>query len=223
MYVLPYAAEAPDSSPDRASARKRFGIGERAFCAGFVGRLDPCKDVPFLLKAFADIQPDEHDRILVVGTGPDEERLRRIGAEVGVARHIVWAGRMESPPNDAYAAMDVLVLPSVYQAFGLVLVEAMAAGVPAIARADDGDTVFTASAELVPAGCGFVVDAAGSADLTKALRALKDDPERAAQMGQRARAAVLQRGWDDFARRYLYLLRDARRDRLGVGTGIAQT
>ena len=206
VHVLPYVADPPEKPSGRALARARFGIDAQAFCVGFAGRLDRCKDVPFLLRAFREMGPSSADRLLVVGTGPDEERLRRIAAELALDRHIVWAGRMESPPNEAYAAMDVLVLPSVYEAFGLVLVEAMAAGIPVIGRADDGQTVFTASAELVKPECGFVVEANDPGELTGILDTLRNHPERAAQLGRNARVVALQSSWDDYARAYLELL-----------------
>ena len=208
VHVVPYAADRPVVGTNRAAARSRFGIHASGFCAGFVGRLDPCKDIPFLLTALACMPPGQHDRLLIVGDGPDEGRLRRIADERGVAGNIVWAGRLNLP-EEALAAMDVLVLPSYYEAFGLVLLEAMAVGVPVIARASDGETVMTAAAEVITSENGIVVPSHDPKALAGALGRLRDSPELRARLSEGAKRYVLRRTWDDVAREAVNILRTA--------------
>jgi glycosyltransferase involved in cell wall biosynthesis len=207
VHVVPYAALASTDATPRTDARARFGIEPEAFCIGFVGRLDPCKDVPFLIDAIAGIADRDHIQLLLVGVGPDESRIRRKAEERGIAKHLIWAGRMDSP-GDAYAAMDVLVLPSVYEAFGLVLLEAMAAGVPVIGRANNGTSVLTATAEIVPPTAGLVIRSDSVPDMTRALRLLLEDPVVRTTMGQEARRHASRRTWNDVAVDYLHVLKE---------------
>jgi glycosyltransferase involved in cell wall biosynthesis len=205
VHVVPYAEYPRRVNGDRASARRHFGIDEGAFSIGFLGRLDPCKDIPFLLAALKLMPLAPRDRLLLVGAGPDEARLRRVAADMGVEANLIWAGRLDDP-REALAAMDVMVLPSVYEAFGLVLLEAMASGVPVIARADDGHTVFTAAAEIVPLEAGIVIPSNSQEELAAALRRLKDTPADRERLSEGARRAVEGRTWDDVAAEYIGIL-----------------
>jgi glycosyltransferase involved in cell wall biosynthesis len=207
VHVVPHAARASTDAAQRFDARARFGIEPEAFCIGFVGRLDPCKDVPFLIDAIAGMADREHIRLLLVGVGPDESRIRRKAEESGIAEHLVWAGRMDSP-DDAYSAMDVLVLPSVYEAFGLVLLEAMAAGVPVIGRANNGTSVLTATAEIIPPTAGVVIPSDSVSDMTRALRLLQEDPVGRATMGEEARRHASRWTWNDVAVEYLRIFKE---------------
>lgn len=202
--ILPYGRDSLAVEADRVSARQQFCVKPDAFCIGFVGRLDPCKDIPFLLAAFKAMGPSAEDRLLIGGVGADEARLRRITAESGLDGHVMWTGWLDSPQT-VLAAMDVLVLPSVYEAFGLVLLEAMAVGVPVIARADDGQTVFTASSEIVTPLAGAIVSTIS--ELASVLNDLKTDPRKRARLGEGAKRAVQSRTWDDYAVEAIAILR----------------
>jgi glycosyltransferase involved in cell wall biosynthesis len=199
--VVPHAVDAPAEVPARASVRSRFGMAPDTFCVGFVGRLDPCKDVPFLIEAVARMADRKNVRLLFVGVGPDEARIRGKAQESGLQDHVIWTGQLHELA-EAYTAMDVLVLPSVYEAFGLVLLEAMVRGVPAIARASNGTSVLTASDEIIPPSAGVVVPADGLRELTNALEMLQRNPATRASMGQEARRVALKWNWSDVAREY---------------------
>jgi glycosyltransferase involved in cell wall biosynthesis len=105
-----------------------LGLPEHAFVVGFVGRLDPCKDLPHLIRACA--RPDvisKDDRLLLVGTGPDQRRVTEAVMQMGMADRIVLAGNCAGEKlHAAYAAMDAFVLPSLYEGYGMVVLEAMA-------------------------------------------------------------------------------------------------
>lgn len=126
-------------------------------------------------------------RYVIVGDGPERERLRELAAALGVADAVEFRGRL---PHDAAVAVartaTLFVLPSLQEAFGVSYVEAMAGGVPAIgSRGEDG------AEELAAAGGGIELvaprDPAGLADRIDALlsdrRALDD-------LGRRARETV---------------------------------
>jgi len=206
VYVLPLAMNERDSYMTRNSARRTWGIPPSAFVAGFVGRLDPCKAIDHLLDAFAHggFQPDS--RILLVGDGPDRKRLQRRIYQLSLQRHVIWAGRM-ADPTQAYAAMDAMVLPSVYEAYGLAMVEAMAAGTPALGRAGNGRTILTASDEIIEDGrTGLLFDSHDPADLSRKLRALEQDPVLRREMGAAARRWASSRTWTAYASHLFDLL-----------------
>jgi glycosyltransferase involved in cell wall biosynthesis len=203
VQVSPHGVELPSERPTREAARARFGLPLTGFVIGFVGRLDPCKGIEYLLEAIRTANLGDDDRVLLIGAGPDERRLRDMAERLGVNRHIVWAGRVNEPGN-VYAAIDVFVLPSVFEAFGLVLIEAMAAGVPVLARAADRERVFTAATEIIANGVtGFVTDSHAPADLAVKLRWLSEHPTERSRMGAAARELAGRRNWDVLADEYL--------------------
>jgi glycosyltransferase involved in cell wall biosynthesis len=205
VYVIPYAEDPLERPLDRGRARDRFGLLATDFTIGFIGRLDPCKDVPFLLRALTALPLRPTDRLLIIGTGPDEARIRKIATDLRIAEHLVWAGQQDSA-QEALAAMDVLVLPSVYEAFGLVQLEAMAAGIPVIARKSNEDTVFTAASEVVPPEAGIVIPPDDERSLAEALALLRSDPMKRQELGAGGQRLVSQRNWDDVAREMLPIL-----------------
>ncbi|MFE6162445.1 glycosyltransferase [Streptomyces sp. NPDC056486] len=123
----------------RAAARRQLGIPDEAFVVGGVGRLAPGKRFDVLLEALAALPQDV--RVLLVGGGTDEDRLRATADRLGVADRVVFAGERphlsDLPEEGAdlpalLAAMDVLASPSPEEAFGLAVVEGLAAGLPVL-------------------------------------------------------------------------------------------
>lgn len=109
-------------------------VPEKPFQVGFIGRLDPVKRVPDLIAVAASVA-DLH--IHIFGDGADRPRIEAAIAERHVEKLITLHGAIRRP-QEALAMLDVLVLPSAAEGFGLVLIEAMAAGVPVVATNVDG-------------------------------------------------------------------------------------
>lgn len=190
--------------------REAFGLTPGQFVIGFVGRPgDPCKDLPFLIKALCARPLPSHARLLFVGGGAGLQQARRWVREAGLEHRTRWTGVLPDP-SPAYRAMDVLVLPSRFETFGNVIVEAHAHGVPAIGRRRDADApapIHTACEELIDqARTGFTVDPHDPADLADALHRLIAQPALARAMGHAAASQAAQNTWHDTARRYLELL-----------------
>ena len=206
--ITPHAAD--EVSPprvDRQLARARWSLNDHTFAVGFVGRLDPCKAVEFLFQAVASRLFDANLRILMVGEGPDESRLHQVASALGVTDRLIWTGRLENP-GDAYAAMDVLVLPSVYEAFGNVLLEAMSRGVPTIGRAGNQRDVLTASSEIIDhERTGIVIETPDPRELGDALYRMQHDARFLASLGEAARASASQWTWTDVAHRYANVMK----------------
>lgn len=127
IHVIPNAIDAAALSDLRARPRRDPASAMRV---GFLGRLDPVKRVPDLVRALALL--DERFTLEIVGEGPQRDAIARAIDDAGVGRRCRLSGATASP-RDALARMDALVLPSEAEGFGLVLIEAMAAGVTVIA------------------------------------------------------------------------------------------
>jgi glycosyltransferase involved in cell wall biosynthesis len=123
------------SGGEGAHCRDRCGIPRDAFVVGHVGRLAPEKNLGFLAESVARfLAGDAAARFLLVGQGPAEAVIRRLFARQGLLDRLHPAGVLEGAAlADAYAAMDVFAFSSFSETQGMVLTEAMAAGVPVVA------------------------------------------------------------------------------------------
>lgn len=128
------------ASGDGARARAKLGIPPRAFVVGHVGRLAPEKNLPYLAEAVAPfIAATPGSRFLVVGTGPSQDELVARFREAGAGHRLVLAGTLTGRRlHDAYRAMDVFAFSSQSETQGMVVAEAMAAGLPVVALRGSG-------------------------------------------------------------------------------------
>lgn len=155
----------------------------------FVGRFHPLKGTHLLLEAFSRAKIDGA-QLTLVGGGVDEGRLRQLADQLGVSEQITWTGKLPREDlADYYQDHDVLVVPSLYESGGLVALEAMAQGMPAIVLDVGGHSASVAD------GCGVKVSPTGDVDhvidrLADAMRVYADDPERVDADGRRAYARV---------------------------------
>lgn len=120
---------------DGVRFRRKFKLPAAAFVIGHVGRLAPEKNLEYLAESVARfVGRTAESRFLVVGGGPSEEKLREVFTRHGVADQLILAGKHTGRAlADAYCAMDVFVFASFSETQGMVLAEAMAAGLPVIA------------------------------------------------------------------------------------------
>jgi glycosyltransferase involved in cell wall biosynthesis len=115
--------------------RKKFNIPADAFVVGHVGRLAPEKNLEFVARAVAKfIRNEPRAHFLIGGTGPSEEPIKEIMSHEGVAERLHLVGMLKGRELvNAYHAMDVFVFASQSETQGLVVTEAMAAGIPVVA------------------------------------------------------------------------------------------
>ena len=120
---------------DGLAFRRQMGIPATAFVVGHLGRLAPEKNLAFLTQAVTDfINRDNRAHFLVIGTGPSEDAIRDAFARAGIASQLHIAGILQQQPlADALHAMDVFAFASTSETQGMVLTEAMAAGLPVVA------------------------------------------------------------------------------------------
>lgn len=120
---------------DGAAVRRQLGIPGDAFVVGHLGRLAPEKNLEFLAHAVADfVAGDARAHFLVIGTGPSEKVIRDTFARAGLAARLHVLGILQGRQlADALHAMDVFAFASLSETQGMVLTEAMAAGLPVVA------------------------------------------------------------------------------------------
>ena len=178
-----FASPAP-----RCAFRREFGVPSHALLLGVVARLEPEKGHQFLLDAMPIILRGAPDTWLaIVGEGSSLAALRAQASSLGVAERVVFTGRREDV-SALTADLTVAVLPSVREAQGISILEAMARRVPVVASAVGGIP------EVVTSGVdGLLVPPADPAALAEAvLRLLRDEALRR-RIGEAGYATVRDR------------------------------
>ncbi len=192
---LPNGVDARRFHPNVNSGRlrPRYGLRRADQVVLFVGALDRAhyfKGIGILLQALARM-PDKGIRLLVVGEGNLRSTYQQQAIGLALGDRVIFCGRVSDEELPAhYALCDLLVLPSTTmgEAFGVVLLEAMACGKPVMASnlpgvrsvVDDGED-------------GLLVRPGDVDDLAEKIQMLLDDPQRRWEIGERGRAKVEER------------------------------
>jgi glycosyltransferase involved in cell wall biosynthesis len=193
--VVYYGVDTGEFTPERsgASVRREIGFAENHLVVGFLGRLEPEKGID----AFVGMIPEvaercEDARFLIVGRSPaggpeyrDRARLRL--ALKGWGERVVFAG-FRRDTADCLAAMDLLVVPSLNEAFGLVILEAMAAGKPVVASRVGG---IPEALGTEPAG--VLLPPGRPGDLVGAVSGLLGDRSKRLELGRTGRRRIVDR------------------------------
>jgi glycosyltransferase involved in cell wall biosynthesis len=167
------------SASDYDAIRRKWGLGKAEVCIGFVGRLASQKSPQTLLRSFAELlrRTAVPARLVVIGEGPLESSLRNLAAELNIDESITWLGACDARP--LMGAFDMLALTSVSEGHPLVVLEAMARGLPIVATAVGGIS------ETVQHGVnGFIAPVRGVQEIATALEALVNHCELRERMGQ---------------------------------------
>jgi glycosyltransferase involved in cell wall biosynthesis len=171
--LIPLGITRPDVPP---ASRDRLGLPD-GFLAVTVGRLIPRKDLAVLVDAIAASGVSEAHLVLV-GDGPELPGLKRRVEQLGIASRVHFLGYVEERRKlQILRAADVYVSSSMHEGFGLVYLEAMAAGLPIVTTDNGGHTDFLVHGEnalLVPVG--------DSAALAEAIGRIGARPETARAM-----------------------------------------
>ena len=180
--VIPNGVDVQKYSPEPSSYKETI---DASVLVGYLGRIDPEKNVDFLIRAFQDADAAEDVKLVIVGGGSDRRVLERRFH----GPRIVFTGQVsdEAERINMLRAMDIFVLPSVVEGLSLSLLEAMACGVATAATdvGSDGEALR---------GAGIVIDPKElDGQLRLALQTLLEFPEFRDELGRKARARVVER------------------------------
>jgi len=153
---------------------------------GVLTRLDSRKGLPYLIEAIGQLCRDlPNIRLLIGGEGEERPALEERVRLLDLTERVVFTGAVPEPAS-FYRRLDLFVLPSLDEAFGLVLLEAMAAGLPVV-----GTRVGGVPEILEHGSQGLLVRPADSQALAEAILTLWCDPDRRGQMAEAARQRAL--------------------------------
>lgn len=190
IHVIPLGIDLAPllDAPEKSSAREALDLPPDAFVAGVVGRLDRGKGQEYLLHALAMLRADGIElHALIVGEetrGEQQgyaEELRQLARSLRVTDYVHFRGFVADVPT-AYAAMDVFTLTSLSETYGMVTIEAMAAGCPVIATDSGGTPDLVGSA-----GAAILVPPADAKTLSKAIARIKEDSDLARRLREEGR------------------------------------
>jgi glycosyltransferase involved in cell wall biosynthesis len=214
IVVIPHGVDATHFSPsDPSLFTSKFGLEGRdiALC---LSRINRTKGLDVLLDSFSSIASQTPNLMLVFAggcTSPKEEEflaeLKRKTEALGFGGRVVFTGRLtDAEKASAYEACSVFVLPSIYEPYGIVLLEAAAHGKPLISTRTGGPKSI-----IVEGVTGLLVAPGESRELAHALLHLAVHREEAARMGEEARRMAREHTWERVAeateRAYLRITR----------------
>jgi glycosyltransferase involved in cell wall biosynthesis len=189
LHVIPNGIDVVRFAPGgigRRRIRAELGIPDDAWVVGTVGRLAPEKDQALLIDAMAPLLSAGR-RLVIVGDGAERDALRARIARIPAGRYIHMLGERKDVET-ILAAFDAFALTSRTEGLPLVLLEAMATGLPVLSTAVGGipDVVDHRVT-------GLLSQAGDRASLTRELACLSTDGSLSRQMGEAARREILQR------------------------------
>ena len=114
----------------RNKVRSQQGWSDKTFVVGHVGRFDTPKNHPFIIEIFDELQKINREaKLLLIGNGEAEEKIKSLVEKKGIANKVIFWG-LSDHVEELLWAMDVFLLPSLYEGFPLVAIEAETAGLP---------------------------------------------------------------------------------------------
>lgn len=182
LCVIPLGVRAPDPAP--AAAQRQPGM------VLHVGACEPRKNLPLLLRALAGLP---QARLVQAGGRPDPA-LRALSEALGVAGRVQWLGPIsEAQLHLLYRTASVLALPSLYEGFGLPVLEAMAAGLPVVCSR-------ATSLPEVAGDAALLFDPTDAAELGGLLHTVLADAAVQARLSEAGRARCRLFTWENTAR-----------------------
>jgi len=203
---------------DKVESREFVGIPPDDKLILFVGRIQPLKGIDVLMKALAIIKRQDPKllakvQVSIIGGAPQPdaeiekaefERLETLRVELGIGDLITFLGAKDQDKLvHYYSAAEMVVMPSHYESFGMVALEAMACGTPIIAS-DVGGLSFS----IEDGFNGYLVPGKDPQALAEKIRMLLKYPILREQFGEQARAWVTRYSWVDIAGELLEVFED---------------
>lgn len=170
---------------------EKFSIGKKKKdCALYLGRISSEKNIGELVRAFSLTNVGF---LWIVGSGSREKEVRFLSKKLGVSKRVLFFGEQRCP-SKFYRKSKLFVLTSTYDTFPLVLLEAMASGLPCIAFKPDGKKIVTASDEIITNGeNGFLVK--NTKEMADRIEVLLKNDDLRERMGRNARKNAEKYSW----------------------------
>jgi len=175
---------------DGVAFRQKYGIAEHRPVALFVGRVAFEKNIAFLLRMAVELRKSQPDMLLVIaGEGPAEHSLHALSEQLGLQDNIKFIGYLDrnTELNACYRAADVFVFSSTTETQGLVLLEAMAQGVPVVAIAELG------TKSILIEGEGALIATENESLFAERVFSLFSDPAKRSKLAEAARHYAMKR------------------------------
>ena len=178
----------------RSESREKFGVRENDFLLLFAGHEFARKGLQTVLEAMR-LMSDPSIRLLVAGGGRAEQYMR-FARRAGIQDQVTFAGHVKDMAR-LFGAADLFVFPTLYEAFGLVITEAMASGIPVLVSASAG-----AAEELIRDGQDgmLISNPRDSHEVAGKIRTIKENRELRWTLSSLGRLRVLQTGWEEYGR-----------------------
>lgn len=179
-------------SNEDISILEKYGVGDADHVLFSISRLAARKGYFKLLRMFSSIRKERNDvKLIIGGTGPQEQALRQWVVKQGLDRDIIFTGPLPFPDLKAlYATTDVFVFYSLWEGQGLVIMESMASGTPVVST-DVGGVP-----EMVDHGKdGYHFHEGEDAQAISYINDLLDDPAKRQKFGERSRKKMVEI-WD---------------------------
>ncbi len=192
-------------TPDeRSTVRQKFQVPVNAPLVLFVGNQYRLKGLEFAIRALSIMDTKAY---LLVAGGDNPVHFRRMAEQLGVGDRVIFAGLRSDMP-EIYRAVDALVLPTLYETFALVCLEAMASGVPVLATRVGGVEDY-----LVDNVNGLYIEREAVDIAVKLQQVLNDSRIRTSLIDQGLETAQ-NYSWEKIAKRYLVLFDELIRERI---------
>jgi len=188
----------PSNASSRAEVRLSLGVPSDVPLLLFVGSQFRLKGLEFVIRALAEM--NTRAVLLVVG-GDVQGPYKRMAEQLGVRDRVIFAGARNDIPR-LYPAADALVLPTLYETFALVCLEAMASGLPVLASEVGGIEDY-----LVDGENGFYIQR-DQQEIAAKLDMILQDPDLHARIRERGLATAQNYAWEKIARQYLSLFEE---------------
>ena len=179
----------PCSPERRLELRKQLKVDPQAPLGVFVGRLDPQKELPWLLGAFTRVVQERPDAVLVlVGDGPLRNEITQLVSTLKLDRNVIMTGRLDAKGVlNWLQAGDVFTLVSAIEGLPCSLIEAMSAGLPAVVSNIPAHTQLVANEEE-----GMVTELGNEESIAAGFVRLFNDPAARVRMGAAARRRMVE-------------------------------
>lgn len=211
IHVIPFGVDVTQFVPPEQTDTN----GQRKVVFGVAKYLQPVYGLDLLLKAFAQLNHLEPERALlrIAGDGPERTRLQALAARLEITGQVEWLGTL---PNSEiarfYQNLDVVVVPSRQESFGVTAVEGSACARPIIASRVGGLPEVVLDGET-----GIMVEPENIGKLTEAMKRMIEHPEERERMGRAGREFVLRNyDWEENVTKMEEVYREVLRESRGT-------